>query len=155
MLRLNDCRKFELGCYPKPRQRSAAGSRPPEGQAFASCLPRVLKTQVGGLVFLGQDFRDAEGMLRVLNISGLSFHICNPLLLAFSNQTADSTCTSGGGDPTAACWRGLGQSPISHWPLNLWMQHGNRLAVILRPRQGVRGGEVPWPANPYHFSVFE
>ena len=33
VLHVNDCRKFELGCYPKPCQRSAAGSRPPEGNA--------------------------------------------------------------------------------------------------------------------------
>ena len=33
VLQLNDCRKFELGCYPKPCQRFVAGSRPPEGNA--------------------------------------------------------------------------------------------------------------------------
>ena len=87
----------EMGRCPKPRQRSAAGSRPP-GRAGPLMLGvRELNWIIQHLF----EHQHAWHVHRPFN--KLSTHLLNHLI----------NSTSGGSDPTAARWWGLGQSPIA------------------------------------------
>ena len=87
----------EMGLCPKPRQRSAAGSRPP-GRA--------------GPLMLG--VRELNWIIQHLFEHQYAWHVHRPIIVMRAGPLNHLiNPTSGGSDPTAARWRGLGWNPIT------------------------------------------
>ena len=133
-----------MGRCPKPRQRSAAGSRPP-GRALALGVWLSWVIRYCGHMFEYQ----------------YAWHVYRSNTCAFTGLLnrliGQFAMPSGGSDPTAARWRGLGWNPIASLVfhhLNATLQHNLPRCTDLARGSGGRSSLASQNVfHPIHMSI--